>query len=692
MHQEFSIKNFFIAVCGFFKDCYLKDRQRLVLGWPVIFGCGILAYFSLSQQPKALTVGALFVSSLLFVVVARHRWLNVAVFAFCLGFGVSHLRTVILNTFMIDQRIQHFSFTGIVADIEDTQRGVRLLLHLKEQLAGYEAIQKIRLSLRASLPVPDIGTEIKGEATLLPLGGVLSESGYNFRRVAYFQGISATGQLLSYQKIAVGDGHFETVLKGLRRRITDAITKQFMSDQDVGGIMAALITGTRGGISNTTRQAFTDAGLAHLLAISGLHLSLIAGFVFLMMRRGLSLSMYFAESFDLKKTAACLTIPFLLFYLVISGVGIPALRAFLMICLAMMAVVIDRTPLSMRLVCFAASLILLIYPESLLSASFQLSFAAVVALIGVYENGWRPFHLWAERGGIFKKMTLYLVGIIATTLIASYATTPLTIAIFQRFSLQAVLGNLVAIPLTGFIIMPLIVIFLLLMLVGGEFLIAPFLKGAIQLLIKVSLSIATLPGAAIIMPEQSPGFLTLFIIGGIWFCLWQQRWRYLGFIPMMLAFCCLKFVADPKILIPEREQAIYGFDGKRAFCLGCKASGFMQEMFLRQVGMREMEKIPSATLTQTINNSTIFLTVKKLSKSKLRHQCQEADYLLSPRSIFYACPDKSKIVDRFTLQRQGTVIASFKTAGIMDVKTSCQWQGCRLWSEAKCCQITSVKD
>ena len=74
-----------------------------------------------------------------------------------------------------------------------------------------------------------------------------------------------------------------------------------MPDQDVGGIMAALITGTRGGISNATRQAFADAGLAHLLAISGLHLSLIAGFVFLMMRRGLSLSMYFAESFDLKK-------------------------------------------------------------------------------------------------------------------------------------------------------------------------------------------------------------------------------------------------------------------------------------------------------------------------------------------------------------------------------------------------------
>ena len=662
----------------------------------MIFGCGIFAYFSLRQQPKTLTVGALLASSLFFVIWTRHRrrqWLSVAVFAFCLGFGMSHLRTIALNTFMIDHRVQHFSFAGIVIDIEDTQRGVRLLLRLKEQPEGWKAVQTIRLSLRESLPIPDIGTEIRGEATLLPLGGVLSEAGYNFRRVAYFQGVSATGQLISYQEIALNDDtHFSIILKALRRRITDTITKQFVPDQDAGGIMAALVTGTRGGISHATRQAFTDAGLAHLLAISGLHLSLIAGFVFLMIRRGLSFSMYFAESFDLKKTAACLTIPFLLFYLLISGVGIPALRAFLMICLAMMAVVLDRNPLSMRLVCFAASLILFVYPESLLSASFQLSFAAVVALIGVYENGWRPFHLWVEHGGIFKKMTLYLVGIIATTLIASYATTPLTIAIFQRFSLQAVLGNLIAIPLTGFIIMPLIVLFLLLMPVGGELLVTPILKGAIQLLIKVSLSIATLPGAAIIMPEQSPIFLTLFIVGGIWCCLWQQRWRYLGIIPMMLAFCCLKFVADPKILIPEREQAIYGFDGKRAFCLGCKPSGFMQEMFLRQVGMREMERVTTATSTQIMNKSTTFLTIKKLSKSKLRQQCEDVDYLLSPRSIFYACPDKRKVVDRFTLQHQGAVIASFKLAGIMDVKTSCHWQGCRPWSEAKCCKIISKKD
>lgn len=684
MHQEI-----FKTLWAFLKQSYLKDHQRLILGWPVLFGGGILTYFSLSHQPSTLSVIVVFLGSLLLLLpLMRHQlhWISIAVFAFCLGGVVSHLRTITLNTLMIDQRVKHFSFIGIVADIDDTQRGVRVLVHLNKQPPGYELVRTIRLSLQAHLKVPEIGTEIRGEATLLPFGGIISESGYNFRRVAYFQGVSATGQLLDYQEKTLNTNGWLLFLKASRKQITDKIMAQFLNYPDVGGIMAALVTGARGGIAQGTRQAFTDAGLAHLLAISGLHLSLIAGFIFLLIRRGLSLSMRLAESYDLKKIAACLTIPFLIFYLLISGCGIPALRAFLMILLGMVAVVLDRNPLSMRLVCFAASIILLIYPESLLLASFQMSFAAVVALIGVYENGWRPFREWGMRARGPRKLVLYLVGIIATTLIATYATTPLTIAIFQRFSLQGVLGNLVAIPLTGFIIMPLIVVFLILLPLGMEFLVTPFLKIAIQFLINVAGTVAHLPGAAIIVPEQSPIFLALFVLGGIWFCLWQQQWRYLGIIPMLIAFCCLKLTADPKIIIPEREQVVYGFDGQRAFCLGCGSSGFSQEMFLRQVGHQKMDRLADKSVTLFWDKITLFLTIEKVSKSKLKAYCQKVDYLFSPRSIFYACPNQSKVKDRQTIHQQGTIIANLRQNGFIEIKTSCELQGCRPWSEAKCCR------
>ncbi|WP_198027333.1 ComEC/Rec2 family competence protein [Candidatus Paracaedibacter symbiosus] len=663
----------------------------MILWWPVAFGLGILGYFSLPTQPTSGHIIATTVIALLFCLRRMRSRFNVsslAILAFCCGIFVTHVRTVLTDTVMIDQRIKSFHFTGVVADVDYTQRGVRLLIQLKNRPEVYERLQTIRLSLRPDLRVSGIGAEIKGEANLLPFGGIMSESGYNFRRVAYFQGVNATGQLLTFEEIGHHQGQFDLILKGIRWRITDTIMTQFLPDQDIGGIMAALVTGVRGSISNSTRQAFTDAGLAHLLAISGLHLSLIAGFIFLLIRRGLSLSMHLAERYDLKKVAACLTVPFLLFYLLISGVGIPALRAFLMILLAMLAIVLDRNPLSMRLVCFAASVILLIYPESLLSASFQLSFAAVVALIGVYENGWRPFKNWVDRGSFIRKIILYIAGIIATTLIASFATTPFTIAIFQRFSLQGVLGNLVAIPMTGFIIMPLIVLFLLLMPVRLEFLVTPFLKSAIQILITVSHSVASLPGAAIIMPEQPPIFLALFVIGGIWFCLWQQRWRYLGVVPMTLAFFCLKLTSDLKIVIPEREQAIYGFDGERAFCLGCGESGFGQEMFLRQVGCYQLDHLKEGAITMPVGKLKLFLAVEKVPKRHLQTHCAQGDYLLSPRSIGYACSDMGKVLDRSNVQRQGTIIAHIKQDKL-EITTSCKLQGCRPWSERKCCVLNA---
>lgn len=670
-------------------ECYLQDRQRLILWWPVAFGLGILAYFSLDRQPVIAPVIVIALSLSLLLFIRRAAYSKIAIIgllAICCGFLVVHMRTAFLDTMMLEQQIRGFDFIGVVKDINDTQRGVRLTIELQERPEEYKGLQKIRLSLRSRLTVPPIGTKIAGKANLLPFGGVISETGYNFRRVAYFQGIGATGQLLQYQNLGLVHGKLELALKGLRKKITDRIMAQFSVNKDAGGIMAALVTGVRGSISSKTRQNFTDAGLAHLLAISGLHLSLIAGIIFFLMRRVLAISMHLAENYDLKKLAAGLTVPFLLFYLIISGVGIPALRAFLMILLTMLAIIIDRNPLSMRLVCFAASVILLIYPESLLSASFQLSFSAVIALIGVYEGGWRPFKDRIDRSSISQKLTLYIAGIIATTLIASFATTPFTIAIFQRFSLQGVLGNLVAIPMTGFIIMPLIVLFLLLMPFGLEFLVTPFLEHAIQILIKVSGYVASLPGAALTIPEQPPLFLTLFVLGGIWFCLWQQKWRHFGMILMLSSFFCMRLTAGPKIVIPEREQAIYGFDGRRAFCLGCRASGFAQEMFLRQVGHSQMERFSGRSLTMELGGTGVFLVTEKLSKAELRAQCSKVDYLLSPRSIRYACPGKGKIVDRLDVQQQGTVIVSFDHKNVK-MTTSCKLQGSRPWSEKRCRHI-----
>jgi competence protein ComEC len=234
--------------------------------------------------------------------------------------------------------------------------------------------------------------------------------------------------------------------------------------------------------------------------------------------------------------------------------------------------------------------------------------------------------------------------------------------------------------MTGFIIMPLIVVFLLLIPFGLEFLITPFLREAIEVLIKVSSFIASLPGAAIVLPEQSPYFLILFVGGGLWFCLWQERWRYLGWGSMLTALAFLRWSADPVIVIPDKGQVIYIFDGTQAFSLGGRHIGFREELFLRQVGCKTMTQLKEKTMIWEREGIKSFLTVEKLSKKFLRDTCEQVDYLFSPRSIWYACPDHKKVIDRFNILHTGTMIAQFKKRQVKIIAAG-KLQGCRPWSK-----------
>jgi competence protein ComEC len=216
--------------------------------------------------------------------------------------------------------------------------------------------------------------------------------------------------------------------------------------------------------------------------------------------------------------------------LAISGFGIPGQRAFLMISIIMIAIILDRHPISMRLVAIAATVILIFRPESLLSASFQLSFAAVIALIAAYEDGWGPLRQWSLHGGTLRRLLAYGGGVIATTLIATVATTPYTLYIFNRITLQTVVGNFLAIPLTSFIIMPAATFSVLSLPLGGFDYSFRILSFGLEWLIKITETVSSWPGAAITVPKPSPIFLIFVTLGGLWICIWKSVWRWWGIL------------------------------------------------------------------------------------------------------------------------------------------------------------------
>lgn len=582
--------------------CWIDDEEDRWLLWlPVALSAGISIYFYIPFEPalnEALGCAGLLLLSVFFFFFYTHRFarfcclLSIAI----LGFISGCLRTYSLQTIMINAPHKNWHFSGYVTDIEQKPHGKRVTIS-SIQAPSAPFLDKVRLTTST---LPNIGEYIEGTADLYPLSAPFN--GFDFKRDAYFKGIGSSGRLSVWRTIRVAEDRF--FIRAFRQKLTTLFLNKIGDEE--GAIAAALITGDRAAISNTVRQNFTDAGLAHVLAISGLHFGLVAALVFALIRRTFSAFPLIAERFLIKKWAAVTVIPVMIFYLLISGAGLPAQRAFVMLLLAMIGIMIDRPVLSMRLVAIAATVILLYAPESLLSVSFQLSFAAVIALVAAYESGWTPLKNWVVRGGFYRKIIAYAIGIIATTLIATIATTPLTIFVFNRFTAQAVLGNLLAIPLTALFIMPSLMLCLVTAFWEWPFQIA---RLGIHLLTKISEYVSSLPGAAIMLPTPPLSFLLLTTIGGLWITLWKTKKRWLG-VPIFASGLLAIFWSNPPDILVSANGEVMAYRLEDTLYISTSPTSFYADFWGREVGASRVETWPNPVMVFQKNGQKVLLAAR----------------------------------------------------------------------------------
>ncbi len=601
---------------------FIEQRHRWFLWWPVGMAMGILVYFQLSYEPSlllslvipgsllALFLGkTLFPSRLFFPSHPYAYFCLYAVFSIGCGFGVAKIRTFYVATPLLTKTLKDVRLLGTLREIEHSPthpNNRRLILtdvSYPDLYSSEPLPTKVRLNAAVHKVTAQPGDRIECYATLLSLSAPVTLQGYDFQRHAYFLGIGAVGSLKP--PCFIVNKASQTYLYQWRYQLTEHIRHHLPGH--AGEIAAALITGDRSGISPNIRQNFIDAGIAHILAISGLHVSLVAGILFFLIRRGLALIPPLAERFVIKKTAAFLAILATAFYLAISGFGFPAQRAFMMITLVMVGILIDREPLSMRSLALSATVILCLYPESLLSISFQLSFTAVMALIAVYEEGVQPFKTWInktpEKRG-YRRLVAYGAGVVMTTVVATLATTPLIIYTFNRFTLQAVLGNLIAIPLISFWIMPMAVLSLLFLPLGHSSLLFFMWGRGIDILIQAASWIAHLPGAAILVPTPSPVFLILTVSGTLWLCLWQGRLRWWGIAPLALSLPLLFYENHPDIYVAgDGSVMAYRHQGS-LYVTSEKRGKYYVNLWQRELGGIPVKPWPSDSVTLF---NTIFL-------------------------------------------------------------------------------------
>jgi competence protein ComEC len=675
------------------------ERERWPLWIPVGLGVGIAVYFSVKAEPPVWFGPVALLLCVLAGTLGRRSQaillLAAGVGAAAAGLTVAQLRTQLVAAPVLEREIGPVMVTGLAQDVEPLPRGLRLVLDQPtiEGLAPEATPEKVRIRVNAINPAPVPGDWISVRATLVPPSPPVAPGAYDFQRHMFFERIGGLG--FAYGAATVEPAPDGSVGQGWRVWVNDlrlsiAVRIRAVLPGDAGAIAAALVTGSQAGISEDTVVAMRDSGLAHLLSISGLHVGLVAGILFVGLRTLLAFVPPVALRYPVKKWAAVLALLGTLFYLFLAGATVPTQRAFLMTAVVMVAVLLDRSPLSMRLVAWAAFFVLLFSPETLVGPSFQMSFAAVVALIAAYEAA-RPLRVRLRREASLPLRAVLFVGSLAlTSLVATIATAPYAIYHFNRVADYGILANLLAVPLTGLWIMPCAIVGLLLMPFGLEAGGLVPMGWGVDVLIAIAGTIAGWPGAVAAVAAMPPVALALITFGGLWLCLWQRRWRLLGLAPAAIGFVLLAFVRPPDILVSgdAKLMAVAGEDGQLVLS-SARAEQFTAEQWMRRAGQLDAQAWPQSGTAAggrlrcdplgCIYRAEGRVIALARSLGALAEDCQVAELVISTEPVRVACPSAARVVDRFDLWRNGGYAVWLDDDGLR-VESVEAWRGERPWT------------
>lgn len=541
------------------------QKPRLILWAAVSFACGVGLYFSLKHEPllpavilSVLLFGALWIWG--FFLKGR-EWYGLpvwifggALFFFSSGMFAAQIRAEIAYTPMLTKALGPVEVVGTIQSIELQETGSRIILKDLniERLGPVSTPRKVRIVARKDAGL-EVGDTIKTLARLNPPSPPVAPGAFDFQRYAYFRGIGAVGFAYNQPEI-ISKAYRGRLFKELQL----GIAKRLESRMDYPGEAFAqtLLAGQRGTIKEEDKEAMRDAGLAHLLAISGMHVGMVAAVLFFFSRLAMVLFPRFALYHPIKKYAAAFALTGIIFYALLVGASVPTQRALMMTGIALIAIMADRSPFSLRVVGIAAFVVLLIAPESLMSVSFQMSFAAVIGLISFYEAFREKWSGLYSHAGVMRRFGLYILGILLTTIIAEVAIAPFALFHFQHFASFSLVGNILAIPIMGFVIMPGLILALFLMPVGLDFIPLWFVEHGIGWMVKAAHWTAGLDGAVLHLPAFSPLGLLFMVMGGVLACFGVHYVRMLSLPFIIVGIVIALMTPRPDILVSTNADLI----------------------------------------------------------------------------------------------------------------------------------------
>ena len=654
------------------------DGLRMPLAG-IAFAIGIGAYFSLPVEPSQGALAAVLAASVGAAALWwRTRWFAFAVTAVILaGLVVAQARTNAVAAPVLGFRYYGPVEGRVVAVDRSSSERVRITLDRVrlERVAPDRTPARVRVSLHWDAPVfePRPGDRVMTTAHLTPPPGPVEPGAFDFQRHAWFLRIGATG----YTRLPLLRAAEATEGRSLdraRHAIADRLRDRMPGT--AGAVAAALAVGDRSALGEDVTDTLRDANLAHLLAISGLHMGLAVGFVFWVARAVLAAVPGLALRHPIRSWAAVVALPAAMAYLALSGAGVATQRSFVMAVVALGAVIAGRRALSLRSLALAGAIVLILRPETLVGPGFQMSFAATGALIATFDA-------LRRRGAVWRGWRGALAALVVSSLVAGLATAPFAAAHFGRVPHYGLVANLLSVPVMGTVVMPSLVTALLLWPIGLEGLPLWIAGQGIEWILAVAETVAGWRGSVTALPAASPVVVPM-IAAAMAVAVCLRGWGRLFALPLIAGAALHWAIAERPAVLVSGRGALVGVDGPEGRWLSHeRGEGFAAENWLAHDG-------DAATQAEAANRtrpSTPPIEIQAVrgerATARAVETCAPSEWIVTDRTWDGPIPDGCNLWDAGRLRRTGAVAVhgDGRIVTASDMQCRRPWTGHGAWRD-----------
>ena len=509
------------------------------------------------------------------------------------------------------------------------------------------------------------GAEVRVRARLAPPPPMALPGTYDFARDAWFKGIGGVGKAIGepvIEKAVAAAG-----LDGARTWLREHIQSQL--SPEAAGIAVALATGDQNAVDQENAEAMRRSGLTHLLSVSGLHIAAAVGFAMLLSLKLLAASEQLALRFNLVLVSAAFAALAGVGYTVLTGAQVPTVRSCVAALLVLAGIALGREAISIRLVAAGAIIVLLFRPEAVAGASFQMSFAAVTAIVALHSSNWSRRHFQRREESIPARLIRALAVTVLTGLAVELALIPMALFHFHRSGLYGVAANIVAIPLTTFVIMPLEAGALALDALGLGKPLWLLCGWAIDGLLWLAHTVSSAQGAVVMLPSMPVWAFGAMVAGGLWLCLWNTKVRLLGIAPFLMGAIGAASARTPDLLLTGdgRHLAVVSDDGV-PLILRERTGDYIRDLLAEASGFDgEAEDLGSRPFSACSTDACVAVIRKdedvwrllatrsatRIDWTTLTAACAEADIAFSDRWLPRGCSPRWLKLDRETLSHTG---------------------------------------